>query len=65
MSYERHSLTESDFRTDIVRADKGRAFVRVIHIPSKKERIQVGLDGIDPDDVAKRLTQELRQELGL
>jgi hypothetical protein len=56
---------EEEFRLDIGRADKGRTFVRVVHIASRKERIQVGLEGSDPHDIAKRLTAELRKELGL
>jgi hypothetical protein len=56
---------ENDFRVDIGRAGKGRIFVRVVHIPSGKERILIGLDGDDPHDVAKRLTEELRTELGV
>jgi hypothetical protein len=60
-----HTNAEEEFRVDIGRADKGQTFVRVVHIPSGKERIQVGLEGNDARDVAKRLTEELRTELGL
>ncbi len=56
---------EDEFRVDIGRADKGRTFLRVVHIPSGKERILVGLNGDDPHEVAKRLTEDLRTELGL
>ncbi len=54
-----------EFRVDIGRADTGRTFVRVIHVPSGKERIVVGLGGADPNEVATRLTKELTDELGL
>ena len=54
-----------NFRVDIGRADKGRTFVRVVHTASGKERIFVGIRGHDAHEVAKRLTAELRSELGL
>src|SRR5262249_4720243 len=57
--------TEDEFRLDIGRADKGRTFVRVVHIASGKERIQVGLGADDAQEVGKRLTAELKAELGL
>ncbi len=57
--------SEGEFRLDIGRADKGRTFVRVVHLPSGKERIIVGLEGDDPHEVGKRLTAELQAELGM
>jgi hypothetical protein len=53
-----------DFRVDVGRANKGRTFVRVIHTPSGKERLLVGLDGSAPEEVANRLIKELKEELG-
>jgi hypothetical protein len=53
----------SDFRVDIGRADRGRTFVRVIHVPTGKQKIAVGLDGLEPNAVAQRLERELREEL--
>jgi len=58
-------LRQKLFRVAIGRADKGRTFVRVIHVPTGKERIVVGLGGADPNEVATRLTKELTDELGL
>jgi hypothetical protein len=54
-----------DFRIDIGRADKGRTFVRVVHLQSGKERTVIGLDGCEPTAVAERLQNELREELGI
>lgn len=54
-----------EFRVDIGRADKGGTFVRVLHLPSGKERIVVGTDQDDPQAVAKRLIEEIRHELRL
>ena len=53
------------FCVSIGRADKGRTFVRVVHILSGKEKFQVGLGSEDAHEVAERLTEELRRELGL
>ncbi len=55
--------TADDFRVDIGRADKGRTFVRVVHLPTGKERIVVGLGEATAMEVAARLTQELSDEL--
>ena len=54
-----------DFRVDIGRADKGRTFVRVVHLQSGTEKTVVGLDGCEPKVVAERLQNELSEELGL
>ena len=54
-----------EFRVDVGRADKGRTFIRVVHLPSGKERVLVGLDQEDPQAVAKRLIEEIRHELAL
>jgi hypothetical protein len=35
----------------------------VVHLPTGKDRILIGLDGADPDEVALRLTQELVGEI--
>lgn len=44
---------------DVGRADGGRTFVRVIHLPTGQERTQVGLNGEPVEVVGKRLAQEL------
>jgi hypothetical protein len=56
---------EDPFLIHIGRAGKGLTFVRVVHVPSGKERALVGLGGESPLAVAKRLTDEIRKELGL
>jgi hypothetical protein len=53
----------SDFRVAVGRADKGRTFVRVVHIPSGKQKTVVGLSGGNPQEIALRLTNELANEL--
>lgn len=53
----------SEFRVQIGRADKGRTFVRVIHLPTGKDRIVAGLGDEDPRDVEARLIEELKQEI--
>jgi hypothetical protein len=57
------SSKPGDFRVDVGRASAGRTFVRVVHLPTGKERIVVGLDGAEPAEVALRLTTELDHEL--
>jgi hypothetical protein len=52
-----------DFRVDIGRADKGKTFVRVVHVPSGKERHLVGLGHENTHDVTRRLIEELITEL--
>jgi len=54
---------KSDFRVDVGRADGGRTFVRVVHLPTGKDRLLVGLDGADPEEVALQLTKELASEI--
>ena len=56
-------MTRSDFRVDVGRADGGRTFVRVVHLPTGKDRLLVGLDGADPEEVALQLTKELSSEI--
>jgi hypothetical protein len=53
----------AEFRVQIGRADRGETFVRVIHTPTKKDRIVVGLGAAEPDEVAARLMQELSNEI--
>ena len=53
----------TDFHVQFGRADKGRTFVRVVHLPSGKDRTVVGLGDADGRDVAARLTKELADEL--
>lgn len=50
--------------TQIGSADKGRTFVRVIHIASRKERIVVGIGDEPALAVADRLMKEIVEELG-
>jgi hypothetical protein len=53
----------SDFRVDVGRADKGQTFVRVVHVPSGKQKVVVGLKGSTSQEIALRLTKELAGEL--
>lgn len=53
----------SDFRVDVGRADKGRTLIRVVHVPTGKERIRVGLGEVDGREVAFQLAQELANEI--
>jgi hypothetical protein len=55
----------SDFRVDVGRADRGRTFVRVLHVPTGKDRTLVGIGGDDPTDVAFKLAEELAKEVGV
>lgn len=50
-------------RIDIGCTSAGQTFVRVAHLPSGAEKIQIGLNGDTADAVAKRLTEALRQAL--
>ena len=58
------SNSDDEFRVDIGRAEHGQTFVRVVHIPSGKERVLVGLGRETTQDVIKRFTQEIQRELG-
>jgi hypothetical protein len=49
----------SDFRVEIGRADKGRTFIRVVDVPTGKEKIQVGLGEADGRGVANQLAREV------
>ena len=53
----------AECRTDIGRADKGRSFVRVTHLPTGIERIQVGLGSDSSAAVRDKLIQEIAVEL--
>jgi hypothetical protein len=52
----------AEFRVQIGRADRGETFVRVIHTPTKRDRIVVGLGAAEPEEVAARLMQELSKD---
>ncbi len=52
----------NDFRIEVGRADKGRTFLRVVHVPTGKERILVGLGETDWHEIAFQLAQELANE---
>lgn len=52
-----------DFQVDIGRADQGRTFVRVTHIPTGKQRIVAGIGSSVPGDVALKLANEITDEL--
>jgi hypothetical protein len=53
----------SDLRFDVGRADGGRTFVRVVHIPTGKSRTIVGLGNRTAEDVAAELAKDLMREL--
>ena len=59
----KNKMIRSDFRVDVGRADRGRTFVRVVHLPTGKDRILIGLEGADPAEVARQLTRELESEI--
>lgn len=50
---------DEDFRVDVGRADGGRTFVRVVHLPTGRERTVVGLDGRTARENADELAFEL------
>lgn len=56
---------DKEFRIDVGRASKGQTFVRVVHLPSGKERIRVGIGAIDAHQVAEQLMNELRKDLSM
>jgi hypothetical protein len=56
---------DDDFRVDIGRADEGRTFIRVVHLPTEKERIVLGLGEEQTNAVEARLIRELKAELGI
>ncbi len=53
----------SDYRVDVGRVNGGRTFVRVLHIPTGKERTRVGLSGANSNEVSFQLTQEIANEI--
>ena len=54
-----------DYRVDVGRADRGRTFVRVVHVPTGKDRTLVGIGKTDVDEVAFKLAKELAKEIGV
>ena len=52
-----------DFQVDIGRADQGRTFVRVIHLPSGNKRTLVGIGQSHPQEVALGLAKEILEEI--
>jgi hypothetical protein len=50
---------EADLRIDTGRADQGRTFIRVVHMPTGLERTRVGLSGTSSCDVIRELTEEI------
>ena len=56
------SLSE-DFRVDVGRANNGRTFLRVVHLPSGRNKQIVGLCGRTARDVADELARRLLQEI--
>ena len=54
----------SDYRVDVGRADQGRTFVRVVHVPSGKDRTSIGTGDYDLNEVASKLAKELAKEIG-
>jgi hypothetical protein len=59
----RDKTIPSDFRVDVGRADRGRTFVRVIHIATGKDRIIVGIGKSKVTDLAFELFSELSKEI--
>ncbi len=56
-------VTSEDFEINIGRAAHGKTFVRVIHLPTKKERSVVGFKGETYRRIVERLTNEIRDEI--
>ena len=54
----------SDYRVDVGRADRGRTFVRVVHVPTGKDRTLIGTRGADVGEIAIKLAEEIATELG-
>ena len=53
----------SDFRVQIGSADMGRTFVRVVHVPTGKERLVVGIGDATTQEVETQLTEDLKREI--
>jgi hypothetical protein len=53
-----------EYRVDVGRADRGRTFVRVVHLPTGKDRSLIGIGKAEVDDVAFKLAEELAEEIG-
>lgn len=53
----------NDFRIDIGRADKGRTFVRVTHIPTGAESAVVGIGNRTPNELATELLRRLASNI--
>jgi hypothetical protein len=54
----------SDYRVDVGRADRGRTFVRVVHVPTGKDRTLIGTGDADVNEIAIKLAEELAKEIG-
>ena len=57
-------MPPDDFRVDYGRVEGGRTFIRVVHLPTGKERIQVGLGSDDSRELVRRFVNQIRAELG-
>jgi hypothetical protein len=58
-----HRPQPSDFTFEIGRADGGRSFIRVTHVPTGVHRIQVGLTGVNQHALKQQMYQEILAEL--
>ena len=58
-----HHHDDETFRIDVGRAEGGRTFVRVVHLPTGVEKTQVGLKGETAEVVGRRLAEALMQEI--
>jgi hypothetical protein len=54
----------TDYRVDVGRADQGRTFVRVVHVPTGKDRTLIGSGDFDLNEVATKLANEPAKEIG-
>jgi hypothetical protein len=59
-------MTDSnEFRIDVGRAGEGQTFVRVVHIPSGKQRTKLGLESASTKDIAAQIIEELSKEISV
>jgi hypothetical protein len=56
-------MISSDFLIQIGRADKGRTFVRVVHIATGKDRSLVGIGDANPREIAFQLAKDLTNKV--
>lgn len=56
-------IRDDDFRIASGRADEGRMFLRVVHLPTQVSRVVVGLNGRPYAEVAQKLLSTVLQEI--